>query len=114
MDKPGLFKKIGDFIGKDTMAENESKRLVVVIRILVLSIILYFLTNAALCGAALSLGGAFLYIAFAVMFVGIFGMSYRYNSLSVLFIFSVGMIIWICIMVHYMGWNIWKICLINR
>lgn len=101
-----MFKKIGDFIGKDTMAENESKRLVVVIRILVLSIILYFLINAALCSAALSIRGTLLYIAFAVMFVGIFGMSYRYNSLPVLLIFSIGMIAWICIMVHYMGWNI--------
>lgn len=35
MDKPGLLNKIKDFIGKDTMAENESKKLVVVIRILV-------------------------------------------------------------------------------
>lgn len=106
MDKSGLLKKIEEFIGKDTMAENESKKLVVVIRLLVLSIVFYFLVNAALCSAALSLGGALLYIAFAVMFVGIFGMSYRYNSLPVLLIFSFGMMVWICIMVHYMGWNI--------
>lgn len=106
MDKPGLLNKIKDFIGKDTMAENESKKLVVVIRILVLSIILYFLINAVLCSAALSIGGALLYIAFAVIFAGIFSMSYRYNSLPVLLIFSIGMIAWICIMVHYMGWNI--------
>lgn len=33
LDKPGLLNKIKDFIGKDTMAENESKKLVVVIRI---------------------------------------------------------------------------------
>lgn len=106
MEKSGLLKKIEEFIGKDTMAENESKKLVVVIRLLILSIVFYFLVNAALCSAALSLGGALLYIAFAIMFVGIFGMSYRYNSLSVLFIFSFGMTVWICIMVHYMGWNI--------
>lgn len=101
-----LFKKIKDFINKDTMAENESKRLVVVIRILVLSIILYFLINAALCSAAFSMSGALLYIIFAVVFAGIFIMSYHYNSLPVLGIFSIGMMAWICIMVHYMGWNI--------
>lgn len=106
MDKPGLFKKIGDFIGKDTTAENESKRLVVVIRILILSIVFYFLINAALCRAAFSMGGALLYVAFSIVFVCIFVMSYHYSSLSVFTIFSIGMIAWICILVHYMGWNI--------
>lgn len=106
MKIPKLFQKIGDLIGKDTIAENESKRLIVVIRLLVLSIILYFIINAVLCRAAFSMGGVLLYVGFAVVFVGIFMMSYHFNSLSVLSIFSIGMIAWICIMVHYMGWNI--------
>ncbi|MCM1125631.1 MAG: GGDEF domain-containing protein [Lachnospiraceae bacterium] len=106
MDKTELLNRIGNFIGKDTMAENESKKLVVVIRILILSIILYFLISAVLCSVSYRPIGVLLYIAFAVMFVGIFGMTYRYNSLPVLLIFNVGMIIWIYITVHYVGWNI--------
>lgn len=106
MDKSELLNRISNFIGKDTIAENESKRLVVVIRILVLSIIFSFLINAVLCIASSRPRGVLLYIAFAVMFVGIFCMTYRYNSLPVLSIFNVGVIIWICITVHYVGWNI--------
>lgn len=106
MDNSGLFGKIRDFIEKDTIAENESKKLIVVIRILILSIIFYFVINAVLCSATFSMAAALLYIVFAVGFVGIFSMSYHFNSLPVLGIFSIGMIAWICILVHYMGWNI--------
>lgn len=103
---PGFLKKAAEFIGKDTMAENESKKLVVVIRILVLSIIFYFLLNMILCSAALSVSGALLYIVFAIIFLCIFIMSYQYRSMTVLCIFGVGMISWICIMVRAMGWNV--------
>lgn len=106
MSIPGFLKKAAGFIGKDTMAENESKKLVVVIRILVLSIIFYFLINMILCSAALSVSGALLYIVFAIIFSCIFVMSYQYRSMTVLWIFSIGMISWICIMVRAMGWNV--------
>lgn len=88
------------------MAENESKKLVVVIRILVLSIIFYFIINTILCSASFSMSGALLYVIFAIIFFCIFIMSYQYKSMAVLSIFSIGMITWICIMIRAMGWNV--------
>lgn len=106
MDNSGLFGKFKNFIEKDTISENESKKLIVVIRILILSIIFYFVINAVLCSVTFSMSATLLYVVFAVSFVGIFYMSYHLNSMSIFAIFSFGMIAWICILVHYMGWNI--------
>ncbi len=100
------FKNFAAFIGKDTIAENESKKLIVVVRILILSIICYFIMNIFLCNLALEIGGAMMYIIFAISFVGIFALSYYCRSFTVICIFAIGMIIWIYLTIHYMGWNI--------
>lgn len=100
------FKNFAAFIGKDTIAENESKKLIVVVRILILSLIFYFIMNIFLCNLALEIGGAMMYIIFAIFFVGIFALSYYCRSFTVICIFTIGMIIWIYLTIHYMGWNI--------
>lgn len=106
MSKRGFLKKIADFIGKDTTSKNESKKLVVVIRFLILSVIVYFIFEALMCTAAFHVKGMLFYLAFTAAFTGIFAMSYKSGTKPVLWMFNLGTIIWVCIIVHYFGWNI--------
>lgn len=106
MKKLSKFKDFAAFIGKDTTAENEPKKIVVVIRILILSIICYFIMNIFLWNLALSIGGTMMYFIFAFSFVGIFALSYYCRSFTVICIFDIGMIVWLCLTINFMGWNI--------
>lgn len=106
MKKLSKFKEFADFIGKDTTAENEPKKIVVVIRILILSIICYFIINIFLCNLALSISGTMMYFIFVVSFVGIFALSYYCKTFTVICIFDIGMIVWMWLTIDYMGWNI--------
>lgn len=106
MDKEKLFTKIKNFIGKDVKSKNESKKLIVVIRLLLILIMVYFSINGLFYIPKLDIK-MFLYIVFFFgVFISIFYMSYHYQSLSTLWMFNIAMIIWICAIVNTFGWNI--------
>lgn len=44
-----IFKKAADYVGRDVKCQNESKKLIVVIRLLLISVIIYFTINVILC-----------------------------------------------------------------
>ena len=44
-----LLKNFVDFIGMDTSGRNESKKIIVIIRIMIISYILYFTANMVVC-----------------------------------------------------------------
>ena len=100
-----ILKRIADFIGKDVDAQNESKNLVVVVRIILLSIIANFFINGIISIAEWNFATIVFYSFFFAVFVGIFAMSYHYKSILILWLFNIGMMAWICIIVHLFGWN---------
>ena len=106
MKNEGILKKIADFIGKDIKAQNESKKLIVVIRELILSIAFYCAVNGVLSGITHGLGEALLFLSFLAVCIFEFVMSYRCRSMITLWMFNIGAIAWILIMVHLFGWNI--------
>ena len=106
LEDKGIIKKVIDFIGKDTKSQNESKKLIVVIRILLLSIALYYLLNGVVSGITLSFGKLFLFMLFLLICIGVFIMSYHCKTLITLWVFNVGTMVWIVTMVHLFGWNI--------
>lgn len=102
-----LLKKFADFIAKDTSGKNESKKIIVIIRILMISCILYFTANVILCNVTFGNAGSLLfYGVFLLIFLGIFTMSYYYSTMLTLWFFNAGMIVWIVAIVHFLGWNI--------
>lgn len=101
-----FFKRIVDFINKDVQAKNETKKLTVVIRILLISVMVYFSINGILNSAELNFAVIIFYIIFFTVFAGLFAMSYRCRSMVTLWMFNVGMIIWICVILHLYGWNV--------
>ena len=100
------FHKIKSFIGKDIKAKNESKKLIVVIRLLLISIMIYFSINLFFYIPKLNLFILLFYIVFFTIFTGLFIMSYRCRSIVALWMFNISMIVWICTIVHLFGWNI--------
>ena len=104
--KNSMIKNIVNFIGKDTSSKNESKKVIVIIRILIISCFFYFTANAILCNSAFgNMRGLVLYGIFLLLFVCIFAISY-YFSTKVTWWFNAGMIAWILSSVHYFGWDI--------
>lgn len=101
-----FFGQIVDFINKDVKAKNETKKLTVVIRILLISVMVYFSINGIFNTMELNLAVVLFYALFFAVFAGLFALSYYCRSMVTLWMFNLGMITWICVILHLYGWNI--------
>ncbi len=105
-NEESIFNKIKNFIGRDVKSKNESKKLIVVIRFLLILIMVYFSINGLFYIPKLDFKKFLYIIFFFAVFISIFYMSYHCKSLSTLWMFNIVMIVWICSIVHMFGWNI--------
>ena len=81
--------------------------MIVTLRIIILSVILYFTANMLLYGVAFrDVGVAFYYGVLLAIFLGMFVMTYWLPTVYVLWCFNIGTIMWVTAIVHYFGWNI--------
>lgn len=84
-----MFEKIRDVFIKDTSSEGESSKLLIVLRILFASIVVYSLTNSIYCairgyyGAALGFAGVL--VLYALMFCG----SYRISTVTLVVVTNI-------------------------
>lgn len=102
-----MISKILKFIGKDTSGENESKKMIIYLRIIILSVLVYFFANMLLYGIAFrDVGVAFFYGVLLIVFLGMFYMSYYIPTIYILSCFNIGTIMWVWTIIHYFGWNI--------
>lgn len=100
------FHKAAKYIGKDTGEPNESPKLIVVIRILVLSMLFYVVLNSIIYVKVLNnIGVAILLVSF-LTFLCIFSMSYHYKTMIVVYTLNLCMLAWIVINIVYFGWDI--------
>lgn len=106
VDNSNLFRKVIGFIGKDTVDKNESKKVTVIIRIIIISFLLYFTGNVLLCNVFDNIWIFCFYGIFLGIYVGIFAASYQCKTLTVLWLFNICTIIWTVAIVHFFGWNI--------
>lgn len=105
-EKPNPFQRFFAFIGKDTLIPNESKKPIVVIRIIILSVMLYFTATLLVSHSVVSYDVVLFCLGFFLLFAGIFILSYRLATIYVLSAFYVSMIIWILSILHMFGWNV--------
>jgi len=102
-----FFKRIKEFVCLDTSDKNESKKVIVVVRIMIISLITYFTVYMAVCNLIFeNVKILMFYSSFLLLFVVIFGVSYYYKTYFTLWAFNIGTIIWIIAIVHCFGWNI--------
>ena len=101
-----LWSRFTEFIGKDTQAENESKKTAVVIRILTLSFIAYLLIPTVFINVISAKGGFVLYLVALLAFGGIFASTYKFRTLGIFTALRVAMIIWIISFIYLFGWDV--------
>lgn len=100
------FHKAAQYIGKDTGEPNESPKLIVIIRILVLSMLFYITINSIIYVRILNnIGIAILLISFG-MFFAIFVMSYHWKTVQVVYTLNLCMLTWSIVNIFYFGWDI--------
>lgn len=105
MNSSWLQKAIG-YINKDTSEQNESPKLIVVIRILVLSMLFYIIINSIIYVSILNnIGIAILFASFLI-FLAIFLMSYHVHTTRVVYTLALCMSAWIVVNIVYFGWDV--------
>jgi diguanylate cyclase (GGDEF)-like protein len=105
-DLVDIIKKMIAFVGKDTKAKNESKKTIVVIRSILISVLVYFSINVCVGNLVKDSRSLVFYIVYFAIFVGIFVASYKYKSIVVLWMFNIGMLIFILVSLEFFGWNV--------
>lgn len=106
MDSGNIFKRFAALIGKDTKAKNESKKTIVVIRIILISVIIYFSLNILVGRVISDVGSAIFYISFLAAFAGFFACTYYFRTIAVVWMFNAGMLAFIVVNIRLFGWNI--------
>lgn len=105
-DPESLIGKFVRFINKDTCGENESKKTVLVIRILLLTFIVYFIFNVFLCNFLFArVESMVVYFTFITVTVAIFALSYHCKTTAILWGFIASILIWVLSVVHFIGWD---------
>ncbi len=99
--------KLKEFITKETTNDNESKKLTVLIRILVLYFIAFLILNAAFNAIFCHrIPGLFLNVLIILSLVGIFIGSYYFCKAATLWLYMSTMVVWIFHTIIYYGWGI--------
>lgn len=98
-------KKIFEFIAKDTCKQNESKKLIMVLRIEILSVLFYLFINSIMCLSFQVQGGVF-YFAFVPFFAALFMLSYYVTTHHTYILYNLMMMGIVFTVVKRFGWNI--------
>ncbi|MCH5263190.1 MAG: GGDEF domain-containing protein [Lachnospiraceae bacterium] len=93
-------------ICKDTGDQNESAKLIVVVRMLTLTMIIYSFANSILFFLTSYVGGMIFSQVCMTIFLAIFVLSYYRRTFVSYCILNVCMLIWIVSNVHMFGWGI--------
>lgn len=93
-------------ICKDTGGENESPKLIMVIRLFTLFMVIYSLLNYSISALTNHADGSFTNMAAIVFFLAIFIISYHCRTFVSYCILNVYILAWIIINVITFGWNI--------
>lgn len=106
MKETNILQKIYHGICKDTGNRNESSKLIVVVRLLILTMIFYSLLNSGLCLAASHIGGMIFCQTSMVFYLVIFVLSYRCPTFVSFCILNTYILVWIIFNIIMFGWDI--------
>lgn len=106
MEQPTLFHKIYQGICKDTGGQNESPKLIIVVRLLTLTMLVYSLVSSILCLLASNTGGMIFCQLSLILFLAVFIMSYHNQTFVAFCIFNVCILVWIMFNIYMFGWDI--------
>ncbi|MDE5931868.1 MAG: GGDEF domain-containing protein, partial [Lachnospiraceae bacterium] len=101
-----LLQKAIDYINKDTSEQNESPKLIVVIRILVLSMLFYMIINSIIYISILNNIGIGILLVSFLIYLAIFFMSYHVRTSKVVYTLALCTSAWIIVNIAYFGWDV--------
>lgn len=106
MKEHSLLSTIYENICRDTGKQNESAKLIVVVRLLTLTMLIH----SFVCCLFVSFTGHTGALAFSlfspILFLGIFVLSYHYGTFASYCILNICILFWSVMNVYYFGWNI--------
>lgn len=98
--------KAAQFINKDTGEANESSKLIVVIRLILLTMLFYIVINSFIYAPIVTIYGMFLFFVSFIIFLYIFIMTYRRKTKTVVYTLNLCMIAWVTAIIYYFGWDV--------
>ena len=106
MNNTNIFNKLYQNICRDTGDQNESPKLIVVVRMLTLTMIVYSLANSVLFLLTSHIGGMIYSQLCMIIFLALFVLSYHSRTFVSYCILNIVMLIWVVSNVHMFGWGI--------
>lgn len=106
MEKTSIFTKLYQIISKDTGDQNESAKLIIVVRMLTLTMIVYSLANCILFLYASQVIGMVFCQLSIIIFIALFVLSYRQRTFASYCILNVCILLWIIFNMRMFGWGI--------
>lgn len=106
MKETNFWNKLYQYICKDTGGQNESSKLIITLRLLTLTMIVYSLINSILCLTASHVGGVVFCQVSILFFIAIFAMSYCSRTFTTFCVLNIYILIWVIFNIIMFGWNI--------
>ncbi|MCM1123473.1 MAG: GGDEF domain-containing protein [Eubacterium sp.] len=106
MKDMNVLQKLYQGICKDTGEQNESARLITVVRLLILTMTVYSLLNSGLCLIASHIGGMIFCQISTIFFLAIFVLSYHSRTFLSFCILNIYILIWVITNIVMFGWDI--------
>ena len=106
MKETNVLHKLYQYICKDTGDRNESSKLIVVVRLLILTMIVYSLVNGGLLLFSSNISGMGICLISTALFVATFILSYYRGTFISFCILNAAVLVWIVFNIVMFGWNI--------
>lgn len=106
MKENSIFSTIYENICRDTGKQNESAKLIAVVRLLTLTMLIHSFVCCILISFTRHIGALILTLLSLVLFLTIFVLSYQYSTFTSYCILNVCILIWIITNVYYLGWGL--------
>lgn len=106
MKESSFLANIYNNICRDTGNQNESAKLIAVVRFLALSLIMHSLVNCVLVSFTTHIGAMVLSVLSLILFLAIFVFSYNCSTFMSYCALNVSVLFWTILNVYYFGWNI--------
>lgn len=106
MKENAIFSTIYEKICRDTGKQNESAKLIAVVRLMTLTMLIHSLVSCIVISFTGHIGSLVLTLLSLALFLAVFILSYRYSTFTSYCILNVCILIFTVVSVYYLGWNI--------
>lgn len=106
MKENSVFATIYENICRDTGRQNESAKLIAVVRLLTLSMLVHSLICCVLVSLTGHIGALVFSVASPVLFLAVFVLSYHWSTFASYCVLNVCILFWTCMNIYCFGWDI--------